>query len=346
MAKELILVTGSCGRIGTQIVHALGQRYSIVGFELKNAIYASDAEELVPIDLSSDVSVHQAFQHIRQFYGSRIASVIHLAAYYSFTEEHSEKYETVTVKGTERLVRALADFEVEQFLFTSTMLVHAPTQPGCPITEESCLCPKWDYPLSKMRTEELIHRLRGSIPTVILRIAGVYDDECHSIPMSRQIQRIDQNSLESRFFAGDVTHGASFVHMEDLVDAIMRAVEQRKSLPPELTLLIGEPKTLSYDQLQRMITRLLGRKEFRTFMIPKWLAKLGAWGQNLFADRFIKPWMIDLADDHYELNIDRARQVLGWMPKHTLEETLPKIIADFKSDPAVWAKKNGLTRAR
>jgi hypothetical protein len=33
------------------------------------------------------------------------------------------------VKGTERLLRGLQDFRVEQFVFSSTMLVHAPSWP-------------------------------------------------------------------------------------------------------------------------------------------------------------------------------------------------------------------------
>jgi nucleoside-diphosphate-sugar epimerase len=342
LMKDLVLVTGSCGRIGTQIVRRLGKNYGIVGFELLKATYASEAEELVPVDLSSDESVKQAFQHIRHFYGDRIASVIHLAAYYSFKDEHSPLYDSVTVKGTERLLNALKDFQVEQFIFTSTMLVHTPTCPGCPINEDSPLEPKWDYPLSKVHTEKLIHRIRGSIPSVLLRIAGVYDDHCHSIPISHQIQRIYERSLESRFFAGDVTHGAAFVHMEDFVDAIEKAVLRRKDLPRELPLLIGEPKTLSYDQLQRMIARNLYGKEFHTYSLPKWFARCGAWVQNLFMDAFIKPWMIDLADDHYELDISRAHKLLGWTPKYRLEDVLPKMIEELKKDPKAWYKKNGL----
>ena len=51
MDKKIVIVTGSCGRIGTAVVKRLGESYSIVGFELLKAIYASDQEELVPVDL-------------------------------------------------------------------------------------------------------------------------------------------------------------------------------------------------------------------------------------------------------------------------------------------------------
>ena len=257
MSKDVVIITGACGRIGSNVVKKLGENYRIVGFELLKALYASKNEELVPVDISSDESVYQAFTHIRNFYGNRIASVIHLAAYYSFDEQHSPKYESVTVKGTERLLKALREFELEQFIFSSTMLVHAPGCPGCPINENSPVEPKWDYPLSKVHTEKVIHEMRGKASTVILRIAGVYDDDCHSIPISHQIQRIYEKSLESRLFSGCIDHGASYLHMSDLIEALALAVDKRKQLPPELVLLLGEPETLSYDTLQRKISRLL-----------------------------------------------------------------------------------------
>jgi len=349
MKKDVIIVTGSCGRIGTQVVRKLSGEYQIIGFELLKAIYADPHEELVPVDLSSEESVSQAFTHIRNSYGNRIASVIHLAAFYSFDVQHSNKYEEITVQGTVRLLKALQDFEVEQFIFSSTMLVHAPGKPGVLINEKSPVIPKWDYPLSKVRTEKMIHQMRGNMKSVILRIAGVYDDQCHSIPISHQIQRIYEKQLESRFFSGDLTHGATFLHMADLIEAIALAVAQRKTLPDELVLLLGESKTLSYDRMQRMISHLIRGKEFKTWRVPKWLAKIGAWVLGhipFFPPPFIKPWMIDLADDHYELDISLAKKVLGWNPKYSLEKTLPRMIDELKANPAAWYKINQLKMKR
>lgn len=345
MGKDVIVVTGSAGRIGTALIKRLGEKYAIVGFELLKAIYASSNEELVPVDLSSDESVHQAFMHIKGFYGTKIASVIHLAAYYSFAEKDSPKYDQITVMGTKRLLEQLKKFEVEQFLFTSTMLIHKPTEPGVAINEESPVEGNWGYPASKIKTEKLIHEERGEIPTVMMRIAGVYDDDCHSIPISHQIQRIYEKLFDAHFFSGDTSHGAAFVHMDDVVDAIERAVEKRKELPKETKLLIGENKTLSYDSLQKMISQKLFQKDIATIRIPKFLAKIGSWFQCLFSFRkkpFIRPWMIDFADDHYELDISLAKKLLGWEPKKKLEETLPHMLEDLKKDPKKWYEKNQL----
>ncbi len=345
MEKKVVIVTGACGRIGTRVVQTLGTEFRVVGFELLKAIYASENEELVPVDLGSDESVHQAFMHIRHFYGSKIASVIHLAAYYSFSDQKYDNYERITVRGTERLLKALSKFEVEQFIFSSTMLVHAPCKAQEKINEEWPIDPKWAYPRSKTATEKLIHELRGSMQATILRIAGVYDDQCHSIPISNQIKRIYEKQFESHLFAGDVHSGASFLHMDDLVSAINLCVQKRKELPPELALLLGEPKTLSYDDLQRKISRLLFGKEFKTYSIPKPLAKIGSFFENhipFMPAPFIKPWMIDFADDNYTLDISRAKRLLKWEPKHSLEATLPVMIDALKKDPEKWYKINGL----
>jgi nucleoside-diphosphate-sugar epimerase len=342
LKSKIIIVTGSCGRIGSQVVQRLKSNYTVIGFDL---IQCGPHEPHFIVDLSSDESVEKAFQTIGQRYGNKICSVVHLAAYYSFSEKSSPKYEEITVNGTKRLLDQLQKFEVEQFLFTSTMLIHAPTTPGKPITEESAIAPTWDYPLSKVHTEELIQQQRGTIPAVFLRIAGVYDDLCHSIPISHQIQRIYEKKLESRLFSGDVKHGAAFVHMKDVVEAIALAVERRSHLPSETALLISEPKTLSYDELQRKISKLLFHREFKTFQVPKRIAKLGAWLQCLFSFKskpFIRPWMIDLADDHYELDISKAKKLLGWTPRHNLEDTLPIMIEALKKDPERWYQINQL----
>src|SRR5690606_34462134 len=52
------------------------------------------------------------------------------------------------------------------------------------------------------------------------------------------------------------------------------------------------------------------------------------------------------SDDHYELDISRARDHLGWEPKHSLRDTLPRIVAALKADPVAWYRANKLNSAR
>jgi len=66
--RGTIIVTGSSGTIGSPLCAMLGHTYNVVGFDRAAA---------------------------------------HLAAYYDFSGEPSPLYEEITVRGTERVLRAL-----------------------------------------------------------------------------------------------------------------------------------------------------------------------------------------------------------------------------------------------
>jgi hypothetical protein len=59
-------------------------------------------------------------------------------------------------------------------------------------------------------------------------------------------------------------------------------------------------------------------------------------------DPFIKPWMIERADDHYALDASRAKALLGWTSRRSLMQTLPKMIEALKKDPATFYRTNHL----
>ncbi|NGZ98973.1 MAG: hypothetical protein CV089_23170 [Nitrospira sp. WS110] len=340
-----LIITGSSGLIGSAFIAHVGERYTELCLDPKRPPHPPPkTAHIIACDLTSDENLSQALDEVRRLGHRRITSILHLAAYYSFANESGPLYEQVNVHGTERLLHGLRDFEVEQFIFASTMLVHAPCEPGERINEDWPLEPKWDYPKSKVEAEHLILRERGHVPVVLMRIGAVYDDRCHSIPLAQQIRRIYEKRFIGRIFSGNVTHGVAFLHMEDMVRALVHAVEQRKELPQVTTLLIGESETLSYDELQRTISRQLHGQEWKTYQIPKTVAKIGCWLQNWLpgADPFLKPWMIDLSDDHYAFDISRARTLLGWEPRHSLRKSLSKIVNELKLDPAGWYEENNL----
>lgn len=341
-AKEVIVITGSSGRIGTRLMKRLAKKFDVIGLDKMPNPFPLPDVECINFDITSEESIRAAMERIHYAYGEKIASVIHLAAYYDFSGEPSPMYEEVTVKGTEKFLNVLQNFQVGQFVFSSTNLIYKPTKPGKKIDEDCPVAPNWNYPESKVHTEEIIHQKRGNMKAVLLRVAGVYDDECHSIPVSHQIQRIYEKHLTGHFFSGDSSHGNVFVHMDDLLDALMKTIEKRGSLPEEIAINIGEPETPSYEALQNKIGKLIHGKEWETYEVPKLIAKAGAWGMDLFGDPFIKPWMIDRADDHFELDISRAGEMLAWEPRHTLMDTLPKMIRKLKEDPVYWYKENDL----
>ena len=350
--KPIVLLTGAAGNIGRSLAAALGDAYTIVGLDQEGT--KADFP-LIPVDLTNDESVDRALHQVREEHGARLASVIHLVAFFDFSGEENPLYQSVNVEGTRRLLRSLQGFEVEQFVFSSTILVHAASRPGAPIDEDQPIAPGWAYPKSKAAAEEAIRAQHGRIPYVLLRLAGVYDEKTSVPTLAHQIARIHSRDLQSYFYAGPTDIGQSMLHREDMLDAFRRVVDRRRQLPPDTAILIGEPQAMGYDALQDELGYLIhGAEDWPTLRLPKAAAVAGAWAQDKLepvvpdaldqGERpFVKPFMVRMADDHYDLDISRARALLGWEPRHRLKDELPAMVARLKEDPAAWYKANSVT---
>lgn len=351
-AKPIVLITGAAGNIGRALAAALAADYQVVGMDRAGR---HAAFPIVPIDLASDEAVDDAFRRFHDRFGRAIASVNHLAAYFDFTGEDSPLYQSVNVDGTRRVLRALQAFEVGQFVYAGTMLVHAPCAPGERIDERSPIEPRWAYPRSKAAAESVIRDEHGPIPYVLLHMAGLYDARTAVPTLAEQVARIYERDLQSHVYSGDTDVGQSMLHKADMVDAFRRVVDRRAELPADVTLLVGEPDAVSYDEVQDTVGRLLhGQADWATLRVPKPVAKVGSWLQHRLEPvvpdaidqgekPFIRPFMVEMADDHYALDISKARRLLGWEPRHRLRDELPAMIEALQADPAAWYKANRVT---
>ena len=350
--KPIVLITGAVGNIGRSLGEALGRDYRVIGLDRQAEGAGFPVFEA---DFTSDDSLNLALREIRGAYGSRIASVIHLVAYFDFTGEDNPLYQSVNVEGTRRLVRALQDFEVEQFVYSSTMLVHAPCRPGERINEQQPIDPRWAYPKSKAAAEAVIRSEHNRIPYVILRLAGVYDERSMVPTLAQQMARIYERDFQSYLYAGSTLVGQAMLHRRDMLDAFRRTVDRRAALPSGIEILVGEPDAVGYDALQDELGYLIhGTDEWPTLRVPKPLASAGSWVQARLEPvipdvldggekPFIRPFMVGMADDHYALDIRRARDLLGWEPQHHLKNELPELVATLKGDPAGWYEANKVT---
>lgn len=346
--KPVVLITGSAGKLGSSLTRSLQSDYQVVGLDQEG----TDCD--ITFDISSPDSIKLALSEVSERYGKHLASVIHLAAYFDFSGDDNPLYKKVNEEGTKNLLEELQSIEVERLIYTSTMLVNEPVKPGELVDEDTPVAPQWAYPESKARTEAIIKEHHGKIPFTLLRLAGVYDEETAVPTLSHQIARIYEGSTKSFLYAGDTDAGQAFIHHLDMVDVIRRTVERRKELPEDDVMVAGETSVLSYQQLQDTIASLIhGEEHWKTLVVPKPVAKAGAWVEEEVRARlpdqvddrkepFIKPFMVDMASDHYALDIQRARRQLDWQPSRTLKETLPKLIANLKNDPVAWYQANGV----
>lgn len=352
--KAVVVITGAAGKIGSKLTEKLQHSYRVIGLDLPAA--CEGRSDLIGCDITDADSVSRSMNELRETIGGNaIASVIHLAAYFDFSGEERPQYEAVNEQGTRNLLRGLNDFEVAQFVYSGTMLVHKPGVPGDRITEESPLDPGWAYPKSKARAEDIIREEAGATPTVFLHLAGLYDDETAVPTLSHQIVRIYERSFKSHMFSGDPRAGQAFIHRSDMLTLFQCVVDRRAQIESGEVILAGEPDTMSYDALQNDIGELIhGEETWSTLVLPASLAKLGAKletdAEPVVPDAldegekpFIRPFMIDMSSDHYALDISKARDLLDWQPEHSIRDRLPVLVGALKSDPLGWYQANGIT---
>jgi nucleoside-diphosphate-sugar epimerase len=350
--RPVVLITGAAGNLGRTLAKALAANYRIVGLDRSSA----DADyPIFAADFANPAAVELALIHVREHVGTGIASVVHLVAYFDQTGEDNPLYQTVNVDGTRNLLRALQTFEVEQFVYASTMLVHAPNRPGEHMDEDQPFDPAYIYPRSKLAAEEAIKADHGQIPYVILRLAGVYDEKIVIPTLAQQMARIHGRDLQGYLYAGSPLTGQSLLHKEDMIDAFRRTIDRRAQLPSGTAILIGEPDPMSYDALQDEIGYLIhGAEDWPTLRVPRTLAAAGAWGLaklepvipdaiDMGEEPAVRPYMAMMGNHHYALDIRRARKLLGWEPAHRFKDDLPAIVAEVKRDPVGWYTRHKIT---
>src|SRR5215207_2251680 len=94
MGRPIMIVTGSAGLIGTKLVEALAADYRVIGLDLMPPREEAPGTDFARCDMTKDESITNALAFVRDRYGDRLASVLHLAAYYDFSGKPSPLYRT------------------------------------------------------------------------------------------------------------------------------------------------------------------------------------------------------------------------------------------------------------
>lgn len=263
LEKPVVLITGAAGNLGSALGAALADGYKVVGLDVEGK---SADFPLFEVDLTSENSTRDAVRKVRSEFGGKIAAVIYLAACFDFSGEENPLYQRVNVDGTRHLMRALRDIDVKRFIYSGTMFVNEPGNAGETIDEDQPLAPKWAYPNSKARAEEVIRQERGAMPVVLLRLAGLYDDQSAVPTLAHQMSRIYERDMKAHLYSGDPKAGQSFIHRDDMMRLFRLVVDERYDMPEECVLLAGEAEAVPYEELQNAIGKPIhGEAEWETW---------------------------------------------------------------------------------
>lgn len=233
-----ILVTGGAGYIGSACVQRLvEQGYQVAVFDdLSTGQRDMLSGEVTFIE--GDITDREA---VRAACGSApFDAVIHLAAKKAVgeSEENPSRYFQTNVVGSAHVLSAMEEHNIPTLVFSSTAVVYASPTDNTPLTEESPLCPSSVYGTTKKLVEEMIAsyvrttRLTRGVSLRYFNVAGdagLGFQERNTQNVFPALASATQQGASFSIFGTDYptadgTCIRDYIHLEDLVDAHLRAL--------------------------------------------------------------------------------------------------------------------------
>jgi UDP-glucose 4-epimerase len=312
--KKQVLVTGGAGYIGSAIVADLvAAGHSVVVFD----DLSTGKREKLPAEAElhvGDMTDETALGEI--FSTHKFDAVIHCAAKKAVGESEQEPafYFKNNVGGTLNLLTQMTAHHVPHIIFSSTAAVYAPPVDGiAPVTENDTVNPASVYGQSKVLAETLIrefHRTGKLAQYTILRYFNVAGDAGlhYREEQAQNIFPLIAKALASNstfYIFGedwpteDGTGVRDYIHVRDLAEAHRLALDSTDSSVYNL----GTGTGYSVKEL-----------------IAAFEAQSGRTLQAVVVPRRAGDVAVTVA------NADKAKQVLGWEPRSTLEDMVKSTI--------------------
>lgn len=300
-----VLLTGSTGFIGNALSSVLDNK---CGVDLTCTVRAMCSR--IPgrvlttgeIDEQTDWATAVVDQNL----------VIHTAARaHDFSKISLADYRRVNVNGTLNLARQAAEAGVNRFIFLSSIKVNGErTLPGKPFTENDESNPEDACGISKLEAEKgLLELSRDTgMEVVIIRPPLVY-----GLGVKGNFAIL--NKLVSRGIPlplGAIHNQRSFVALGNLVDLIVACLEHPAAA--NQVFLAGDGQDVSTTDLLREVAAAMGKSP-RLIPVSEGLLMFGAGliGKRAVAQRVLGSLQVD---------ISKARRLLGWNPPLSLQEGL------------------------
>ena len=314
----MIFLTGATGFIGRALLKELIRRGCGVSVASRRKISDLPGEviQFQVQDLSTETNWTQLLDGIDV--------VIHAAArahvMNDSTKDPITEYRKVNVEGTLNLARQAAVGKIKRFIFISSIKVNGEsTLAGRAFTVDEAPSPVDPYGISKWETEVGLHRLskETGMEVVIIRAPLVYGSgvKGNLQSMMRWINRGVPLPL------GAIHNKRSLVSLDNLVDLIITCIEHPAAA--NQTFLAGDGEDLSTTELLQRMGKALGK--------PVRLVPLPAGFLTLIASLLGKKDVSQRLFGSLQVDISKARELLGWEPHVSVEEGFRKTAEDFKN---------------
>ena len=311
--EQKVLVVGGAGYIGSHVVKALRDagKSPVVFDNLSSGLRENLLPE-IPLILGDTLFPEQLKPAM-----SGVDSIIHMAALKAAGESMTEpeKYAKNNISGTVNLLNAATAAKVKYFVFSSSAAVYGEPQ-YLPLDEAHPAEPLNFYGYTKLIIENLLRwysQLRGMRFSSLRyfnaagydvdgELNGLEHEPNNLLPIVLETIMGRREKVEVFGTDYDTRDGScirDYIHVSDLADAHLRALDYLKCENQDLVVNLGTSKGLSVLEIMQ-IAREVSGAEFKYTLGPR---------------RAGDPAVV-LA------KADLAAELLGWRAKHSDAQTL------------------------
>ena len=311
-----ILVTGWAGFIGSHLVDRLiADGHTVVGIDNFDDFYdpgikrRNVAQVLSMGELSvveGDIRDVHALE--RCFASGKVDTVIHLAARAGVRPSlrQPELYFDVNVMGTLRLLEMMQKHGVSRMLFASSSSVYG-NNPKIPFSETDKVDnPVSPYAASKRAGELLCYTFHHlyQFDVYCLRLFTVYGPRQRPEMAIHQFNRKIMTG-EPVVIYGDGTSRRDYTYIEDVVDGFIKSLAVLSGYE---ILNLGESHTVTLNALVALLEQFAGKKA-------------------VIRREPVQPGDVEVT----YANIEKARRLIGYDPRWSLERGLGEFVEWFKT---------------
>lgn len=333
MAK--VLVTGAGGYIGSVATYLLlREGHEVIaidnfskGFrqplELLQKKFGDSKLHWYEKDIAEDLS--EVFQQNKV-----IDSVLHYAAFCSVDEsvKNPQKYFSNNIEGTANLVSQLIKNGIKNLVFSSTCAVYGNAQ-YIPIDEKHPTNPENPYGESKLKAEKAIQKYAQDsvLNYVILRyfnVCGASDDGLvgdSKKPSVHLMQNAIRGALDiepfhltyKEFKTPDGSPIRDYVNVVDLNEAHLEALRYLQNGGKSGIINLGTGTGNSVLEIVKKVQEVTGKK----FELVKTTPRQGEYDRMIASN-------------------EKAKTLLNWEPKRSLEDSINSLLIWYKTYPSGW----------